>query len=253
MDIIEYILPIACSVSFMYSFYLCSHWLSCTVSKTYLQLLREEQIEWNVRILSTAHAIISIIGAFYCTVLDTGCRSSVAFGYSSTCDWVISFTLGYMIVDFGLLIRHYDQLGNTAILLHHVFSIIPFSFGRLYKQLYFYECWVLGTELSTPFVNVKWFIAEKVKHNSKYQMSTLELQNGIVLWISVLLCRIINLAMILDHMRLNIDNIFQTDPLVYGPVLFGTMMTTVLSYLWFLKITQGLLSTINQTSLYKED
>ena len=47
-------------------------------------------------------------------------------------------------------------------------------------------------------------------------------------------------------MYVNSELVLATSPLVYGPVWFGTILTTILSYQWFWKITQGIVKRVSK-------
>lgn len=115
--------------------------------------------------------------------------------------------------------------------------------------MYFYGCWALIAELSTPFVNMRWFLFQMKKNKSslfRVSLETVEVVNGICLWLAFLVCRIIMFPFILYHMYANASLVLATHAIVHVPVIFGALTTLLLSILWFQKITVGLVKRLSQ-------
>jgi len=256
-----------------------------------------ERAEWLSRCVSSCHAIFCVSGSFYCLLKDEHCSKDFFFGYSLTCENILTVTLVYWIVDLLFILRYWKQLGDLGIMAHHAFGIVPFAIGRWYRSMHPFGSWILITELSTPFVNNVWFLSifskylkespknngdlmdhpsmtngkfvleNGVDYNGKqgkdrrsssattpftWDLKKWMLINGFALWITFLLCRVINLPLLLLYMYRNSSKTLQTPPMLYVTMVIGSVSILLLSFFWFIKITRGLHKKIRDFQLEKQ-
>jgi len=226
--------------------------ISSRFSSLYKRLTEAEKIDWNTRVISTVHAVVAVFGAIYCLNFDPDCSKDYLFGVSAIGDWVITLSLSYWVFDLFLILIYYKYIGEVGMIVHHAAGIIPFSLGRFYGELYGYGFWILFTELSTPLVNNRWYIAVSKKYPSEKMnrnfMERLELINGIFMWFAFLVCRVINLPYLLFNMYMNYPIMYERGhPIVYVLVISGSVVVTLLSFYWFLKITNGLIRKLKSS------
>ena len=99
---------------------------------------------------------------------------------------------------------------------------------------------IILTEMSTPFVNARWFFF--ITENTS---SPLYAVNGLMMWLSFLFCRVLWLPYGLRYLIFNIVECYQKYHwAVVIPVTIGTPTAYALSCYWFLLITKGLLKVI---------
>jgi len=233
----------------------CLYYISVLISPIfplYRRLTEEEKVDWNTRIISNVHAISSLLGASYCLFFDPVCSKDYLFGHSIACDWVISISLAYWTFDLTLILIYYKAIGDIGMIVHHAAGILPFCLGKIYGELFGYGFWIIWTELSTPLVNNRWYIAMLKKYPERTSLVSgdkLELINGIGMWFAFLFCRVINLPLLLWSMYNNYSRIYKHGhPIVYITVISGTVVVTLLSFYWFYKITNGVLRRLKLRS-----
>jgi len=160
-------------------------------------------------------------------------------------DWVVANTTAYWCYDFLLIVRWYKTLAEPGIMIHHLVGIFPFALGRLHSELLYYGAMIILTELSTPFVNNRWFIVVVTKCTNA-DLSAEEIVNGILIWFSFVICRIYWQPYMLYSMYLDRDEIMKGHFYVYSVVTFGCFVACILSYFWFFKITKGIAKKLTQ-------
>src|SRR5690349_18332009 len=109
-----------------------------------------------------------------------------------------------------------------------------------------YGAFIILTEYSTPFVNNRWFIAVLQKNNPSWDISSVEIQNGLAIWFAFLVCRIFMLPFLLFSVFKNFEQVSKTHIGVWGLVIVGASVVTVLSYFWFYKITKGIVKKLSE-------
>eukprot|EP01119_Soliformovum_irregulare_P017160 TRINITY_DN5048_c0_g1_i1.p1 TRINITY_DN5048_c0_g1~~TRINITY_DN5048_c0_g1_i1.p1 ORF type:complete len:267 (-),score=54.62 TRINITY_DN5048_c0_g1_i1:78-878(-) len=209
----------------------------------YPKLEKRDRVDWDVRVISTVHAIFSVICSSYC-ILNTSCGQDFTFGVYLPCYWAILVTMAYWMFDLTVMVKHWSALGDVGMVIHHICGIIPFGFGGYFSEMHGYGFWVLLTELSTPFVNFRWYIAVIRKLQDSPTLQKLEVYNGIAMWLAFVVCRIINLPILVYHMFSHLEHTKKGHVAVYGPVISGAIVTLLLSLFWFSKITRGLLKRL---------
>lgn len=136
--------------------------------------------------------------------------------------------------------RSWSFYYDYPMLIHHVVGIIPFSLGAYYKQFISWGPPIVLTEISTPFVNLRWFL-----FITGQTSSPLYAVNGLGMWLAFLLCRIIWIPLALKDLFLNLDTyMFKYWLPITLPVVVGVFIAYGLSSYWFYLITKGLVKTI---------
>uniref|UniRef100_A0A7S1TAC8 TLC domain-containing protein n=1 Tax=Compsopogon caeruleus TaxID=31354 RepID=A0A7S1TAC8_9RHOD len=67
---------------------------------------------------------------------------------------------GYMLYDTAHVIVEFPQLGGMDMVLHHVVFMGGIYLGIVSRAMYFPFTWLISTELSTIFLNLRWFCAK---------------------------------------------------------------------------------------------
>lgn len=124
---------------------------------------------------------------------------------------------------------------------HHLCGIIPFAMGTVYGEFMSFAPAIILTEMSTPFVNARWFFFITENTSSAFYAV-----NGLMMWLSFLVCRIIWLPIGMSNLFLNIPYYLRTyHATVVVPTLIGCPTAYALSCYWFLLITKGLLKVVS--------
>lgn len=131
--------------------------------------------EWNCRLLTIFHGTLTSLLCFWSAVI-TGPWPLVAMGdvNSPFHTFIATFTLGYFIFDF--LWCFYMGTEGIDMLLHHMVSICSLVYilfdGYSGPEL---VAVVLGTEISNPFLQIRWFMRE----TGQYQTLAAKLNDAI--------------------------------------------------------------------------
>lgn len=95
--------------------------------------------------------------------------------------------------------------------------------------------------MSTPFVNQRWhFYVTKNTSGLPYAI------NGILMWLTFLIFRVLWLPCVLYFAWLNRDGIISCHALVAYPMVIGTIAILCLSLYWFSLITKGMIKTLKK-------
>jgi len=251
MEIPQLVVLYGIWISFYYLVhYPFSTWLSRRYfSKYYGKFTPGETAEWANRITSSIHCCISALGAMY----FLGFReqpSDLVFGTPKGIHgfYLFAGSASFFMVDLVIITWWWNQMGGFGFVAHHIGAILPLALGTYYEQMHFYGLWILTTEISTPFVNTRWMIATWAKYDKSKDYGDLELKNGIGMWISFLIFRVINVPFLLWHYYQNFNEIRKGNILVWGTMISGTALVLCLSSFWFFKITQGIIKKVKSRS-----
>ncbi|XP_024526519.1 transmembrane protein 56 [Selaginella moellendorffii] len=111
---------------------------------------------------------------------------------------------GYFITDMAMLLKYYPNLGEIEFVVHHAVSIISLFLAvhSGYAHIYLYT--VLLSESTTPFINIRWYLAAAdMKKTRAYTI------NGIALFVSWLIARIVLFVYLFAHMYWHYDEVFR--------------------------------------------
>ncbi|KAI9599104.1 TLC domain-containing protein [Syncephalis fuscata] len=117
--------------------------------KTYPQLSRIRRINWDIHVVSMVHCVSVLYMAFQIYGLPT-LQADKLFGYDTYAGNVYAYTCGYFLWD-GLTSLRYVRHFGVSFMLH---GIVCFS----RPFLNYFGAIFLMFELSTPFLNIHWFM-----------------------------------------------------------------------------------------------
>jgi hypothetical protein len=173
--------------------------------------------EKNSRINSTINSFFIIIASYL------RYNSDISFNtyYNS-----VLFTAGYFINDIKYLIKHrknYTISSLTSYLIHHLLALTSINLIHINEPLLisFYF-----TEISTPLLNLSWFLI-KNKKNNLFKI------NNFIVKVSFVFCRIFNTTywcyyIFINNYPNNIPNYFKVILIIF----------TLLNYIWFYKLCE---------------
>ncbi|TPX60726.1 hypothetical protein PhCBS80983_g01628 [Powellomyces hirtus] len=129
--------------------------------------------EWANRCVSTIHAVIAFYGSIDWFVQDRHLiRDPSDYGFirSHLCEFYMGVTFGYLFFDLLRLlyykfVAHHNNAVASApaasMFIHHVVIIIAYYLGVKYHYGTFYMALFLNNELTTPFLNARFLMAER--------------------------------------------------------------------------------------------
>ncbi|GJF00569.1 TLC domain-containing protein [Phanerochaete sordida] len=194
---------------------------------------RRARNNWNIHIVSLVHAV-AIIALALRAFNQPALAADKVFGWHETAEVANSVALGYFIWDTIDAIVNFTDLGFV---LHGLACVVTYSL-TFTPYLQYFSCRFLLWELSTPFLNIHWFLDKTGRTGS-----TLQLVNGILLlstfffvrivygwYISVTFWRVMFARATRDAMPRPVWAVF----------LLGHATLTLLNLLWLSKMVRAL-------------
>ncbi|XP_075414745.1 TLC domain-containing protein 4 [Tenrec ecaudatus] len=230
-------------VVFQLLFHLLSSWFSAKVSPAFSRLSYAKKIEWNSRVVSTCHSLLVGIFGLYILLFDEPSRNDPLWGDSSLVNVNISIASGYLISDLLLIILYWRVIGDKIFVLHHCTVLYAYYFILTYGSLGCIGNVRLLAELSSPFVNQRWFF--EVLQYPKF--SRANVINGVLMTLVFFIVRIA----VIPPFYFFIYSVCATEPYSrLGPLIQYSWISScavldVMNVLWMIKITKGCIKVIS--------
>ncbi|KAG0024367.1 hypothetical protein BGZ81_007738 [Podila clonocystis] len=202
--------------------------------ETYPKLMGTKRLNWDVHVVSTVHAITIVILATPLLWNETLLQDKI-FGYDFHAGQVYAVACGYFLWDTLHSIRHVKDFG-IGFVFHGFcsFSVFIYSFKPF---LQYYGSVFLMFELSTPFLNIHWFMDKLGMTGSAYQ-----LVNGIVLLSVFFSARIVFGLYMSYHTYLSVMPVIAQVPwhliIIYSA---ANVVLNSLNLFWFYKMIESLM------------
>ncbi|KAK9814277.1 hypothetical protein WJX72_003292 [[Myrmecia] bisecta] len=218
--------------------------LSAHLSQAYGQLSTKDKKDWNSRYSSTFHAVVITVLATYiicCTdAFDESPgnkRQAIPLMFRSTrlTQAALGTSLGYFIMDLYIVAVHYPEMGGPEMLLHHTAALLSVLASACYGQAHLYTLILLGTEVTTPFINMRW-VLDRVG----WRQTRAYIANGVCLFVTWFLGRVLMFVWFFWHIY---QHRAQLKLLNWPPMILITTVPPLLYALnlfWFGKICNGL-------------
>jgi hypothetical protein len=247
-----WVLVIGSSLFFTFLYRLCHPFMMRFFRDSYGNLKREDQVEWNSRAVSNVHALIAVVGSLYVLFWSESADEyidEIDVNYGCTMGaYCLTLSMGYFIYDTILVLLHYKQLGGTGVMFHHISAIIAVGINNVYRKFMLFPLIFAVTEITTPFVNQRYFLDKAdMKSRKRYTV------NGLLMWLGfvVVRCSMIPISIYILYV--------QSEAMVKGMPLFVRIavyaqivnLSTLNSY-WTYKITQGLIKALKSASKKRE-
>jgi hypothetical protein len=213
----------------------------------YTKLQKIKQVEWDNRVFSTVHAIFCSMAAGYLLWISDVFRDdmplgSVVFRSTIFSYFTISISTGYFLADLVMIMWVYPSLGGLeyvrflkridwGMVLHHFLSIGSVLLANYAAHAHVYILLVLFTEISTPFINIRWYLMTLGLKESKWY-----LYNGLTLLFVWLFARVLLFIYFFYHIYLHFDQVAQ----LYEPGFYFLFTAppglALMNLFWFYKI-----------------
>lgn len=201
----------------------------------------KDSVVWNNYILSTIHAVFAFGIAAY-TFFWAKEFSNVSLLTSSLLSTrLMMLSMGYFIADLVIGIK-YGILGFDAFV-HHFVVISSEAFLVAYWKFHILSISSLFTEFTTPFINNRWLLEKLGMKESKFYVL-----NGLIIWVGWVIFRLpftFWIGFILYRNRFTFLNYMPFFATVF--ILLQSSMISYLNYLWFYKITKGIVKVLGQS------
>ncbi|KAG7506090.1 hypothetical protein JOB18_046556 [Solea senegalensis] len=144
-------------VTFQLLFSVASPWLSSAIAPGYRRLPTTKLTEWNSRLVSTVHALIVGLFCLYILWFDDAVNANPVWGDPSLVKLNVAITCGYLLYDLVLLACNWSTMGDSFFVCHHLAALYAYGYVLTRGVLPYFANFRLISELSTPFVNQRWF------------------------------------------------------------------------------------------------
>ncbi|KAI3437124.1 TLC domain-containing protein [Psidium guajava] len=214
--------------------------------KSYPSLSYIKRVEWNNRAISTVHAIfitaLSLYLVFWSDMFaDYQLNDLITFRSSSLSTSILGVSVGYFLTDLGMIFWFYPSLGGMEYVIHHILSIVTLAYAMLTSEGQLYTFMVLISETTTPGINLRWYLDTVGMKKSKAYLI-----NGVVIFLSWLVARILLFVYLFYHFYLHLDQVNQMHAFAKILAFVVPLALTVMNLLWFVKIIKGLKKTISK-------
>lgn len=194
---------------------------------------RRARNNWNIHIVSLVNAI-AVISLAFRAFNQPNLLADRAFGWDKAAETANAVAVGYFLWDTIDAIVNFTDLGFV---LHGLACTVVYSL-TFKPYLQYYSCRFLLWELSTPFLNIHWFLDKTGRTGSTFQ-----LVNGILLLSTFFGARIVyGWYISLSFWRvLFSSSVRQSMPLSFRIVfLVGHATLTMLNLIWLSKMIRAL-------------
>ncbi|XP_057865444.1 uncharacterized protein LOC131073095 isoform X1 [Cryptomeria japonica] len=214
--------------------------------KGYAKLTKMEQIEWNNRGFSTIHAIVVSAASIYLLFIsdlfyNNDQDEPIILRSSFLSNFILGVSVGYFLSDLAMIFWHYPSLGGKEYILHHGFSMTAIGVSLYSSEAQIYVYMILLSEITTPFVNARWYLdLAGLKRSKAY------LINGIALFFGWLVARIILFIFYFAHVHLHYDEVTKVKPATFYCLFTVPSLLTFMNVYWFWRIARGCTKTLSK-------
>ncbi|XP_032343026.1 TLC domain-containing protein 4 isoform X2 [Camelus ferus] len=229
--------------TFQLLFYFVSYWFSAKVSPGFNSLNFEKKIEWNSRVVSTCHSLVVGILGSYIFLFDEATIADPLWGISSPVQVNIAISTGYLISDLLILILYWKVIGDKYFIIHHCTALCAYYFVLRYGVLAYIGNFRLLAELSSPFVNQRWFF-EALKYP---KFSRANVINGILMTVVFFVVRIVSIPPLYAYIYsvLGTEAYLRLGVLVQFTWISSCLVLDVMNVMWMIKISKGCIKVIS--------
>ncbi|KFA70826.1 hypothetical protein S40288_09782 [Stachybotrys chartarum IBT 40288] len=154
----------------------------------YLKLSYNSRLNWDTHVVSLVQSVLINGLAIWVMIYDEERKQmdleERVWGYTGAAGLVQSLAAGYFVWDLVVTSLHVKVFG-LGTLAHAIAALIVYMLG--YRPFVnYYGCIFILWELSTPFLNIHWFLDKLSMTGTR-----LQLYNGILLLFSFFACRLV--------------------------------------------------------------
>ncbi|KAJ8363413.1 hypothetical protein SKAU_G00122440 [Synaphobranchus kaupii] len=229
---------------FQLLFSVASPWLSPALASGFNCLAPGKHTEWNSRLVSTIHALIVGLFCLYILWFDDAVNADPVWGDPSLVKLNVAITSGYLLYDLLLLACHWSTMGDSFFVCHHLAALYAYGYVLSRGVLPYFANFRLISELSTPFVNQRWFFEAL----SYPRSGNLVVANGVAMTLAFFLVRIAVIPSYYTKVAAN----FGTPAfarLGLGPQvawILSSVGLDILNLIWMYRISRGLYKVLGR-------
>ncbi|XP_071133502.1 TLC domain-containing protein 4-like [Mytilus edulis] len=211
------------------------------ISPNYVHLPEEKKITWHTYVFSMLHAFIMSFLSVYALTTDKQLWTDPIWCNSPISRIICGICVGYMIFDFYIMLKNYKQLWDWFFVFHHSATIYAYLAVMSYGVLPFFAIYRLLAEISTPFVDLRWFI-----DTLGYPKTSLQnMVNGVLMTLSFLIVRIL----VMPHFWYIVYSVIGTEDFnrighIRLVLVLSCFILDTINIFWFLKMCRGVKKVI---------
>jgi hypothetical protein len=214
--------------------------VSSSLFKTYDTLPVDVQADWRSRISSNIHAIITAVVGIIVFFNNRRYMDMDLFHNDQVTTILMGCSTAYLITDTILILKYYPKLGGVSMLLHHVFVCASQFSMLVYNKMYLLGVVTCFTEVTTPFINQRWYFEKcDMKNGLPYVI------NGLLIWLMWLIFRVGHVFYLVALFYYKWEVFFIQAPLFLGGfITLSAVILASLNLMWFQKITAGIIKVL---------
>ncbi|MXQ79680.1 hypothetical protein E5288_WYG007153 [Bos mutus] len=229
--------------TFQIIFHVVSYWFSAKISPGFNNLNFKKKIEWNSRVVSTCHSLVVGLVGLYIFLFDEAGIADPLWGDTSLGKVNVAIASGYLVSDLLILIWYWKVIGDKYFVIHHCTALYAYHFVLNDGVLVYVGNFRLLAELSSPFVNQRWFF-EALKYP---KFSKANVINGILMTVVFFVVRIASIPPYYGYMY----SVFGTEAymrlgfLIQFSWISTCVVLDVMNVMWMIKISKGCIKVIS--------
>jgi len=143
---------------FLVVFRVLAPYFSAKLTKSYDRLTCNQKVEWNSRVTSTLFSSFVSFTCLYILFIDDALSTSPVIYDSTIVKTNIAVVIGYVLADMTIILVNYRAIGDIFTVFHHCLSLFGYINALNYSAMPYFANFRLMVELSTPLVNMRWFL-----------------------------------------------------------------------------------------------
>ncbi|XP_022319419.1 TLC domain-containing protein 4-B-like isoform X2 [Crassostrea virginica] len=193
-------------------------------------------MEFDSRVNSSVHAVVVSSMCVYAFLYEEELKSNPIWCNSPIVRIECAVVIGYMLADAVVMAIYYKQIGEVFFLFHHAASVYAYYYVVVYGVMTSFANYRLLAELSTPFVNNRFFFDMLgIK-----KTDPLGFTNGILMTLSFFVVRIF----VLPFYWMKVYEVYGTEAFVNSGHVRMVLVVTcvvldVINLFWFYKMLKG--------------
>ncbi|CAF0745710.1 unnamed protein product [Didymodactylos carnosus] len=172
---------------FMVLYKFANPFFSNLLVKSYKNFTITQKIDFSTRINSSINSFTVGTICVYMMIADRGLEANPLLYKSYLLKTNLAIVIGYLFADTAISIIHYKKVGDPFTITHHLVSIYAFFYVLTLDVMPYFANFRLLAELSTPFVNIRWFL-DTLKFS---RTSTPFVANGLIMTLLFFFVRIV--------------------------------------------------------------
>ena len=153
---------------------------------------------------------------------------------------IMGASTGCFIYETLLLLALYPNLGGVEMFVHHLASLASTVSGGLAQKCHYFIMLLLVTEITNPFISLRWYLDRSGYRNSKAYIA-----NGLMMFLCWIPFRLLIFMPFYYNFRRYFSNIIGDLGVIYIILMFLVPpLLLSLNIFWFGKIARGIVRVV---------